>query len=325
MYNDAKYKFSTITSKLNNDVDRKLSTQLHRMGIALTSCLGIVYAYGTTMILPEAEGGDLMKPNWLGQPVSEMIIPARQTPDLLNGAGIIMSRDLLNKFDFSSADYRVEDNTIFVKGKGKNNTPYEDFEIPGPDITLPQDGDLIVFLEAKAIDGYHDLRPEDRVPRKINIRINGTPSYTLPGETPQMIAMQNDLAGFMGTPGFTPLNFYFRKVGREGIPVKLTIEVEEQGEFAIRNISVHSAPLTLAREFENGVVLVNTSYDDFNFNLQKLFPGNKKYRRIRVVKPESGSPDGNFEEISAYNNGEKITDPSKVPVPGLNALFLIKE
>lgn len=322
MYNNAKYKFSYITSKIKNPVDVKISTQLHRMGIGLATCLGIAY---NTVGQPESYGGSLNKPNWLGQPVSELNFTARQTPDLLNGAGVEMSADLINKFDFSEAEYRVDNKTFFIKGKSMKTTPYTNISIPGPEISLPQDGDLIVFFEAKAIDGYFDFKPTDRVPRKINIKINGTPSYNLPDETQNDINMKNDLGGFMGTPGFTPLSFYFRKVGKKDTPVKITLEVEEQGEFAIRNLIVHNAPYTMAREFENGVVLVNPSYDAYDFNLNKIFSGGEKYRRISVEKPVSGRLNSNFEEISAYNNGEKIVDADKITVPGLNALFLIKE
>jgi hypothetical protein len=136
--------------------------------------------------------------------------------------------------------------------------------------------------------------------------------------------MHNDLAGFMGTPGFTPLNFYFRNIGSADTPVKITVEVEEQGEFAIRNFTAHSGPCTMAREFENGVVLINPSYDEYSFNLDQLFPDLNGVRRIQALEKDI-ERSRDKQEVLSYNNGEKINNLSNVKVPGLNALFLIKE
>lgn len=321
LYNNTKYKFSYITSKLNNPADAIISTQLHRMGIGLATCLEVAYTCIPEQV-PEANGGTMNLPNWLGQPVSEIVYTAKQTPDLLNSTGIKMDEKLIKQFNFKDTDYKVDKNILFIKGKQDNQDT--DIIIEGPEINLI-DGDLIVFFEAKAIQGFTDFKQSDRVPRKINIKINGSPTYTLTGDTPQMLSMHNDLAGFMGTAGFTPLSFYFRKVGNRNSPIRLTIEVEEQGEFAIRNLTVHNAPCTLAREFENGVVLVNPSYDPYDFNLQNLSTGIKNYRRIKVEMSDDKRSDGDSYEVSTYNNGEKIIDASKVSVPGLNALFLIKE
>jgi hypothetical protein len=319
MYNNAKYKFSYITTKLRHPEDLEMATQLRRLGLGVACCLGVAY---TDSNQPEVNGGTLNRPGWLGQPLSEMIFPAMAAEDLLAGSGVSMEEQLLSQFNFNGAEYNVREGVLYVKGT--DDRRFVDMKIPGPEIMLPESGDLIVFLEAKAMEGYIDLEEGNRVPRKINIRVDGTPSFILPGETSQMVAMHNDLAGFMGTPGFTPMSFYFRKVGRSDRPVRITFEVEEQGAFAIRNLTAHSAASTVAREFENGVVLVNPSYDEQSFDLVNLFSGNYSYRRILV---EEGGADHLYdahEEVIEYNNGEKITDPSKVVVPGLNALFLEK-
>jgi hypothetical protein len=321
LYNNAKYKFSYITSKLNNPADENFSTQLHRLGIGLATCLEVAYTCNPKHV-PEANGGLLNQPNWLGQPVSELFYTAKQTPDLLNGMGLNMDDKLIKQFNFENADYKVDKNTLSIKGKQDN--PYSDIVIEGPEINIV-DGDLIVFLEAKAIQGFTDFKQTDRVPRKINIKINGSPAYTLTKDSTRMLAMHNELAGFMGTAGFTPLSFYFRKVGNKNSPIRLTFEVEEQGEFAIRNLTVHNAACTMAREFENGVVLVNPTFDSYDFNLKELFPKNKKYKHIKVENSKDNGLLDDSNEVSSYNNGEKIIDASKVSVPGLNALFLIKK
>lgn len=313
LHNSTKYQFSYITTKLKNPVDAEISTQLKRMGMGVACGLGVAY---TESNQPEVYGGSLNERNWMGLPVSELKYLAKDTRDLFDGTGISMDDQFIMQFDLEDTDYKVENSTLLIKGK--NESPYVNMSIAGPEIMLPEGEDLMVCFEAKALEGYYDLEAPNRVPRKINIKVNGEPLSVLPRETSKDIAMHNNLAGFMGTPGFTPMNFYFRNIGRADIPVKIILEVEEQGEFAIRNFTAHAAPCTMARAFENAVVLINPSYDDHVFNLKDLFPASSNLKRIQAVNKEN-------HEISPYNNGEKIEDLSAVHVPGLNALFLIKE
>lgn len=319
IHNNATYQFSYITSKLRNPNDIKISTQLHRMGMALASCLGVAYAYSAPLFIPEAVGGTLNNTNWLGKPVSELKYTAKETPDILNGAGKDMNKLIMNQFDFSEVEHRLGKKVLYIKGK--NDNPYEEMFIQGPEINIPS-GDLIIFFEAKAIQGFVDLGDESRIPRKINIKIEGLSDYPL--EPMNSHLLHNDLAGFMGTAGFTPQMFYFRNAGNNDKPLKIIFEAEEQGEFAIRNISVHNAPATVVREFENGIVMVNPSLNSYDFNLKRLFPKQEKYQRIKIDMSNVENLDGDLIEVSSYNNGEIIGNTSKVTLPALNALFLIK-
>ncbi|MFC2116432.1 hypothetical protein ACFLTU_08140 [Bacteroidota bacterium] len=319
LHNNTKYQFSYITSKLRNPVDLEISAQLRRMGLGVACGLGVAY---TTDNQPEVNGGSLNERNWMGLPVSELKYTAKDTPDLFKGAGIDMGDQFIEQFDLENTDYSVENHALFIKGT--NEKPYVDLNIAGPEIMLPEGRDLIIFFEAKALEGYHDLEEPNSVPRKINIRVDRKPLSTLPRETSEMIAMHNDLAGFMGTQGYTPLNYYFRNIGRGDEPVRITLEIEEQGAFAIRNFTAHSAPCTMAREFENALVLINPSYDEHNFDLGKIFPDLKDLRRIKAGESAIARRK-DYYEILKYNNGEKIYDLSAVTVPGLNALFLIKD
>jgi hypothetical protein len=54
------------------------------------------------------------------------------------------------------------------------------------------------------------------------------------------------------------------------------------------------------------------------FDLRELFSYKGKYRKIKVKADQ-------IDEIKEYNDGSLIMDPSRVGVPVLNALFLIKE
>jgi hypothetical protein len=319
LHNSTKYQFSYITSKLKNPVDAKISTQLRRMGMAVACGLGVAYTGGNQA---EISGGSLNERNWMGLPTSELKYLAKDTRDLLEGMGISMDEQFIKQFDLQNTDYHVENSTLRIKGK--NDSPYVNMKIAGPEIMLLEGEDLTIFFEAKALEGYHDLEAPNRVPRKINIKVNGEPLSVLPGETPQDIAMHNELAGFMGTPGFTPMNFYFRNVGQTDKPLKITLEVEEQGEFAIRNFTAHAAPCTMAREFDNAVVLINPSYNEHRFDLEKLFPEVKELHRINAVEADQIYT-RDKKKIAAYNNGEKIEDLSDVQVPSLNAVFLVKQ
>jgi len=166
------------------------------------------------------------------------------------------------------------------------------------------------------------LEGEGRIPRKINVRIEGLPEF--PVEPMNTHRLYNDLAGFMGTEGFTPQMFYFRNAGDSKSTLKLIFEAEEQGEFAIRNLKIMNAPCAIIRDFENGIVLVNPSFQPFDFNLDQLLGNQQTYQKIKVVTPSVGKLDGDPEEIKQYNNGEIVENSSKVTVPALNALFLIK-
>jgi hypothetical protein len=315
IYNTTKYKFSYITSKLNFPADEEISSQLQRMGLGLASILGVAYTVKPSENFPEVYGGVLNKANWLGKPVGDMQFPAKKEADLLGGKGIAMESQLINQFNFENTEYREDDAVLYVKGTNEDRR--NDLKLEGPELILPK-GDLIVFFEAKDIDGFFDIKTHSRIPRKINLKINGRPVDVRQGETEQSIRFQNELAGFMGPSGFTPMSFYFRNVGNEDSPIKIIFEIEEQGEFAIKNLSAHNASSVIAREFENGIVLMNPSYEAYDFNLTKIFPKIGELSRIKV------NPNNN-NKSKEYNDGTQIKDVSRVNVPGLNALFLIKK
>jgi len=319
MYNDTKYQFSYITSKLRNPNDAKISTQLHRMGMGLTACLGITYAYSTPLFIPEAVGGELNQINWLGKSLGNMKYTFSDTPDLLKDSGLSFNKELVAKFNFEKADYQVIDNALHITGQSED--VHKKMVIPGPEIEIAE-GDLVIYFEAKAIKGFNELGEDNLIPRKINVKMNGLKE--LPVEPMNSHKLYNELAGFMGTKDFTPQMFYFRNAGGSKEKLKIVLEAEEQGEFAIRNLRVYNAPCGIYREFENGAVLVNPSLSSINFDLEKLSGNEIHYKRLNALLPSEGQLDGSLKEVMEYNNGEDIKDNNEVAVPALNALFLIK-
>ncbi|WP_242085534.1 hypothetical protein [Aestuariivivens sediminis] len=316
--NTTKYQFSYITSKLRHPDDAKISTQLHRMGMALSSCLGVTYAYSAPLFIPEAVGGTLNQINWLGNPLGEMHYTFAQTPDLLQGSGLHFNKEWLAQFNFKKAHYQVKDHALHITGKSED--AYENLVIPGPEIELAE-GDLVVVFEAKAMEGLKDLDQGSLIPRKINVKLEGLPEF--PAEPMNTHRLYNDLAGFMGTAKFTPQMFYFRNAGGSGNKLRIILEAQEQGEFAIRNLKVYNAPCGIYRAFENGVVLVNPSLGPLEFDLKSISGHDTPYRRLKAAPPTEGILDGPLHEVMEYNNGEVIKT-NEVTVPGLNALFLIR-
>ena len=317
-HNTTKYQYSYITSKLRHPEDAKISTQLRRMGMALSSCLGVAYAYSAPRFIPEAVGGDLNTINWLGKPLEPMGYTFTNSKDLLNGSGVTFDADLLAAFELDQIDYHISENALHLKGTHED--VYQNTVVAGPEIDLPE-GDLIVCFEAKAIQGFRDLGNDGLIPRKINVRLDGLPDF--PAEPMNTQRLYNDLAGFMGTSDFTPQLFYFRNAGGSGKPLKIHFEAEEQGEFAIRNLKVYNAPCGIYRAFKNGMVLVNPSLVPITFDLNTMSDKEDRYRRLKVVPPIKGDLEGDLKEVMEYNNGERIKN-NEVTVPGLNALFLIK-
>ena len=303
LHNTTKYKFSYITSKLRNPADEKIADPLRRMGLGLSSCLGVAYSPSPNLDIPEMFGGSLNQPNWLGQPVGAMQYILGDQEEVLLGEGLTMDNNLVKKLDLKDKVHRVENNQLIIKGSEKDRR--KDMIIPGPELKITS-GDILILFEAMDIDGLVDLENGSLVPRKINIKMEGLPEY--PKEPMRGHLLYNNLAGFMGVNGYTPLMFYFRNVG--GADLKMIFEVEEQGEFALRNLQVFNSPCLISREFEKGLVIVNPSLETVNIDLNQVILNKTKYRRL---------------ETSTENKKDlKINDHTLVKVPALDAMFLLK-
>ena len=312
LHNTTKHKFSYITSKLRNPMDIKIAPQLRRMGLGLASCLGVSYAPGSGLEIPEMLGGQLEQANWLGLPTGPMKYYLKEREDILQGQGITFDTEFLEQFDFTELEYKAESHQLTINGTKKNRRA--DMVVGGPSLRV-ESGDIMVFLEVKATDGFIDLEQESLIPRKFNIKLEGMPDIS--EEPMNTEELYNELGGFMGTKDFTPQMFYFRNVG--GADLRLIFEAEEQGRFAIRNLKVYNAPCIISRDYENGSILVNPSFKEATVNLNAIFEEKRAYQRIIQDSEKSASEDGLLE------NPKIIRDNTQVVVPSLDALFLIKK
>ena len=304
LHNKTKYKFSYITAKLRNPADLKIADQLRRMGLGLASCLDVTYAFNPNLTIPETHGGALNRPNWLGKPMGPMRYVLSNQDDLFKDKGLTMAPDLVEQFNLENTIIEVKNGALMIEGTDIDRRA--DMKISGPVLNLDS-GDLIVFFEAKAIEGLVDLEHRSLIPRKINIKIEGLPEY--PQEPMRGHLMYNELAGFMGTGGYTPLMFYFRNVA--GADLKLIFEVEQQGKFAIKNLQVYNSTCLISREFEHGALVVNPSFETAQVNLNEVFSAGMKFQRL---------PSSNKE-----NQSLKIDHTNIVNIPSLDALFLLKD
>ena len=134
----------------------------------------------------------------------------------------------------------------------------------------------------------------------------------------------NEFMGYTGTPGYTPVCAYFRRAGLGRGMIDVTLTFEHQGACKIRNLTAHNAPMAIAREFENGLVLVNAAEEPIVFNLRQLLPQFEAaglWRLRAAPATYDGSTDA--QAMLTYNDGRR-EDPARIEVEKLHALFLAK-
>ena len=104
--------------------------------------------------------------------------------------------------------------------------------------------------------------------------------------------------------------FYYPGMDQEVATLK--VEVEGNDTLWIRNIHAFASPDARAREFRNGLVLVNPAPHPQVFNLAELFPG-KDFTRLT----------GSSRQDPVTNDGSGVDD--EVRLSAKDALFLLKE
>lgn len=289
---------SYITNKIKKGTPKK-KKDIERMVAATAQCLGVGFNtfINTTPeegfrigIIDELVKGQDNTTNWLGQPMGDMI-------DLSEQSNIKKPLDLTT-VDIQSANcsHKIKDGKLHILSP--ENGSEKTMKLILKNVSIGN-GDFHLKFSAKTtapMTGFEGV-----VPRQIFVRTKAL-------KQPQKTA--SSVMNYINSVDKLPCSFYFRDVlGPTGT---LEIEVEGGGEVIIEDLTLVNAQLALAREFENGVVLVNPSLKPFTFNLNTLFKGSK-YSRIN----------GSSKRDRKINNGNKVG--STVTVSGLNGLFLIKD
>ena len=324
---NAKYNYSYITSKLRHPEDMKISDQLYRMGLGTACVLGVSYTAANNPrrvddlpMIPEMHRGRADEPNWLGQPETEMIMLPKLMPDVLGGIAAPFSKDIVKEIKTENCKVSVDkDGSLVIVGTSENT--YDEMVVTLYGIQVPG-GDLTVYFDALALDPLHGYPSSDRIPRQITVHADGMP------ETPEDQVggrpMYNDIMALMGTGGWQENCAYFRKAGDGKGTIDISFRIENQGSCKLRNLTAHISPMGIAREFENGVVLVNASQETITFNLAGLFPDaqSRGFWRIKA-EPRDYETGPTTDRMLSIHNGRKLDSPY-VKLPPLEGLFLCK-
>jgi len=326
LHNNAKYRYSYITSKMLHPDDQKMRLQLCRLGLATACILEVSYCSvedsgrkdGLPMI-PEMHRGVAQEMNWLGQPVGPIVFLTKTAPDLLSGKGQFVTPEFARSLETKRCKVTASaDGSLLIQGT--SNNPYDTMEVTLRGIRITK-GDLTIFFEAMAVEPLQGFDREDRIPRLITLHADGLPKYA---DERGRLSMYNDITAYMGTAGFTPQYGYFRRAGDGRGIIDLTFRFEDQGACKIRNLTIHNAPLAMVREFEKGVVLVNPSQETVVFNLERLIPTLRGVRLRRIkADPNAYQKSPEIDEMLSYNDG-RFENTRHIEVPPLNALFLEK-
>ncbi|MHC5055580.1 MAG: hypothetical protein ACYTKD_12785 [Planctomycetota bacterium] len=332
-----RFDFRYIVLKMKSAADAGNAFRLRRFAVGAATCLGAAVTRDTLTdrhSMPELIGGPERRGGWLGRPAGAMVRLASRTDDLLAGEGERMTAGFVEELKADGC--RIErSNAGGLVVTGTSADTHAPYRISLPTPKLPR-GDLTVYVECRAVDPLEGFELADAVPRMVTMTASGLPDF---GEGKRLNSFHATQYGLAGTRGWSRLSFYFRRAGDADRPPVLTLELEEQGRFAIRSITMHAAAAALAREFERGVVLVNPGLAPMSFDVATLFPRTRALSRLRVASmsdidtpflPDGARGGGPLapeleRRILEEYDGRRPPDLSRVEVGPEDALFLRKE
>ena len=305
------YNFSFVVSKFNNDLDKADPDEvdngteigllgkvnLERLTKGAATVLGAAYTrpHNETAV-DEDLGGDLNTEQWLGNPTGDLIRIARQTPDALNGNGTAIVN-----WSASNATLSHANGELTVTGTSANSR--QDIQITYNNLNVGNiNDDIVIYVEVQAIEGLVDF--PSILPRVLQANTVGLPSLEVKQSDNDF---HNDLWGYMDVADTRLLSFYYRKAG--GLNLDFTLNAENNGDFVIKSVTAHTSAQLLARQYENGAVLVNPSLSTRTFSLTDLFPG-VTYKKLNGITD------------TGHNSGEALG--ATIDVPAKDALFLYK-
>ncbi len=246
--------------------------------------------YTGLLIFDELVMGKEKKKGWLGQPVSGTREMAREAPAILQAATEPELEELAGRIT-GPINARVEESKLVISSAdpdaGNLHFSIPDVAVPGKYLTL------FVNASCEKMDSY---------PKEI--------ARLFWVEVPEEEGEQKRHMGWANHKAFESV-FCFRNIGAGR--VDLHLEMDGTGDLVIHGLEAYTGGDLRCREFENGVVLANPTEEAVVFDLADLFPGHR-FRRLQ------GSP----EQDPVTNNGQAVTS-SSIAVPGLDALFLVKE
>ena len=290
-----------------------LRVQMQRLLNGYSVCLGMAADIETgsgndaldALKRIELYKGDAKASHWLGKAIS-MRRTALMTPNILGNA--LSPSDwsrIIPALAVKRGSLSIEGDELILAPQSKNFPGYVTLDL---DFTLAGKTDFTVFMEAKSDD--------DQAERRIMLPRVSVSTDTKP------------LRAEFTSKDYLPLTFFIR--GASGGRVTIDFRFSAGGPIRFKALSVHAATDALACEFERGVVVVNPSLVDEEFDLTNLFPGRGGFRRISASEPVGSSsiPDKyrpQLRQAMELNNGQQISNYRSVEVPQRNSLFLIAD
>lgn len=213
---------------------------------------------------------------WLGEPLGETVHLERSQPDLLEGKGIHMTTEFLDRVEVPentnvnlSATGRVM--TVASSNNGRILFRIKQLESLSGELTL------FTTLSVDNLDGalpkvlgrsgfVRLLKDSGEVLQKIEIAVSHEPFDNI---------------------------LYFREVSLGSLTVEF--EFDGIGRVFVRDSTAHAHADIVYREFANGLMLANPSLDGYTFDLTTLLPGGR-FKRLQ------GSPG----QDTATNNGQNV-------------------
>lgn len=290
-------RFNYIVSKINNQIDISNTDNYRRLCLGTATCLGVSMTRPVNLEpFDEQMAGSEQTVNWLGAPVGDMLRLAKQQPDLINNKGIEFPSDFIN--NITSNNCNISKQNGLIKVVGNSNDATKNMSITFNNLDFGEAGkDAVMYFEIKS-------NGSSSIPRIVYAEAGNLPELE---NTSKENDMYNELWGYYTNSDYALISLYYRQAG--GLQ-NITLTFEGQDDVNIRQITIHQSPQLLAREFENGIVLVNPSLNTQTFNLNELFPGNT-FRKLKGFSHP------------VYNDGSSIENT--VEVAATNALFIHKE
>ncbi|MDQ8206373.1 hypothetical protein QEH52_02555 [Coraliomargarita sp. SDUM461003] len=308
-FGDVPYVFNFAALKIELEQDRPFAQQYARFALGTLTCLEVFATHFSDKkgnLLDEYIAGKRKTPHWLGKATSPLLRLDEMQQDLLYDTGVEWSDLLLSRLTVDNGRLQKRGGSLQIEGTDQEST--SPITVTIPNIPRPH-GDIVVSFEAKSLAPLAPTLADTRFPRKVSVQVDGLPEYK---QAVRNNAFFNPLEGVFGQAGFLQQKFYFRDLHLgQGDTITIHLKFENQGPLEIRNLRIHNGAQLLAREFENGVILVNPSFHEQTFDLKQLFTDySGHFKRI----------DG----VSSHNDGQQIQTPSRMVVPSIDAVFLEK-
>ena len=287
--------------------------QLTRMGNGFATCMGACVDIKDKIITnaqtdPNAVAltwvelykGTENVEHWLGKPTSPPIRVAATTPSIMGNSATDWT-NIISKLSFQNGTMSIVGGELVLVPDFHTNHSLT------MTLNLSQTKNLTVLFDV--ISSGSQL-----------VHIIKTPSLSVSYQT-----------GADGTTQYTnnkylTREYYWRDLDPLATTCTISLNFTGSDPIRFRSMGAYESPDCMARSFENGVVLVNPSLQDFDFNLTSLFGTGNTYKRLTAPNVTVQAQwQQQYQQTLEMNSGKKISIFNKVSVSGLNALFLISQ